>query len=350
MSETAARPAPRAAIFGCSGPVLTPGEQWFFEQADPWGFILFKRNCQTRPQVCALVQALRECVGRADAPVLIDQEGGRVQRLGPPEWPAYPSAQALGSLHAQNPELAAEAVTLQVRLMAHELRALGITVDCLPVADVPSPDEHGVIGDRAYGRTAEAVAALAGTAAQALLADGVLPVLKHLPGHGRARADSHETLPVVSATREALSGLDFAAFRPLAGLPLGMTAHVVYEAIDPDLPATWSVKVIEEVIRQEIGFDGLLMTDDLSMGALGGPFADRAARSIAAGCDVVLHCNGSMAEMVEVTAGTPRLAGGALRRADRALACLGGDVGMGAAPFDPTAAWDKLGSLIDSGS
>ncbi|MGF1457091.1 MAG: beta-N-acetylhexosaminidase [Alphaproteobacteria bacterium] len=349
MTDQAADPAPRAAIFGCSGPLLTPGEQWFFREADPWGFILFTRNCRSRNQIADLVQALRACVGRPDAPVLIDQEGGRVQRLGPPDWPAYPSAEALGSLHGQNPDMAHEAVTLQVRLMAHDLRALGITVDCLPVADVPAADEHGIIGDRAYGRTADVVAALAGTAAQALLAEGVLPVLKHLPGHGRARADSHETLPVVDASWAALSALDFAAFRPLCGLPLGMSAHVVYSAIDPEAPATWSARVIGEVIRAEIGFDGLLMTDDLSMGALSGPFSERAARSFAAGCDVVLHCNGRMDEMVEIAAATPRLGGDARRRADRALASLSGDR-SGGAPFDPEAAWAKLRSVIDSRS
>ncbi len=342
---------PRAVIFGCSGLALTPGEAWFFERAQPWGFILFARNCQTRPQVRGLVEALRASVGRADAPVLIDQEGGRVQRLRPPEWPDFPAAAALGALFSQNPDMAREAVDLHGRLLAHELRDLGITVDCLPVADVPTPEEHGIIGDRAYGQTAACVADLAATAARALLQEGVLPVLKHLPGHGRARSDSHESLPVVTASRADLEAQDFAAFKPLADLPLGMTAHVVYDAIDSRHPATLSATVIGEIIRGHIGFDGLLMTDDLSMGALEGPFSQRATRSIEAGCDMLLHCNGRMDEMAEIAAAAPVLAGEAARRADAALQALVRTRSKpeGAqAPFDPDAAWVKMGRLIDS--
>ncbi len=336
---------PRATIFGCSGPVLTPGEAWFFRESQPWGFILFARNCHSRDQVKDLVRSLRAAVGREEAPVLIDQEGGRVQRLKPPEWPDYPAAERLGTLYAQNAPMAREAVGLHARLLAHELRALGITVDCVPVVDVPTPEEHGIIGDRAYGRTAAQVGDLAAVAAQQLLRDGVLPVIKHLPGHGRARSDSHESLPLVDAPRAALEDQDFAAFKAVRDMPLGMTAHVVYEAIDAQAPATWSSVVIEEVIRGFIGFDGLLMSDDLSMGALDGPFGERTERAIRAGCDVVLHCNGAMSEMVEIAATAPPLDGRARERAERALSLLAESQPES---FDPGDAWAKLGALTDS--
>ncbi len=337
--------APRAAILGCSGERLTPGEAWFFAKANPWGFILFARNCRTREQVAALVRALRACVGRDDAPVLIDQEGGRVARLKPPEWPEFPAAGLMGALYAQNPALAREAVTLHARLLAHELRALGITVDCVPVLDVPAPEEHGIIGDRAYGASAAVVSDLAAAAGQALIADGVLPVIKHIPGHGRARVDSHENLPVVTASRADLEAVDFEAFRAVRDMPLAMTAHVVYEAIDPERPATLSPTVIDNVIRSHIGFDGLLMTDDLSMKALKGDFAARARHSLEAGCDVVLHCNADMAEMVEVVSATPVLAGKSADRAARALERIAKPAHR---PFEPHAAWAKLNALLDS--
>lgn len=294
--------------------MLTPAEKAFFADARPWGFILFARNVETPEQVRALTAALREAVGRDEAPILVDQEGGRVQRLRPPHWPAYPPARAYSTLG--RPEIA----RLGARLMAHDLAAVGIDADCLPVLDVPAPDGHEVIGDRAYAETPDAVAILGRAAAEGLIAGGVLPVVKHIPGHGRARADSHQALPVVEAPWDELDGRDFAPFRALSDMPMAMTAHVVYPAIDPRRPATLSPTVIRRAVREAIGFDGLLMSDDISMGALSGGFRERAETARAAGCDVVLHCNGDMDEMQAVAAGAGVLSGPAQGRARAALA------------------------------
>ena len=309
-----------ACIFGCSGPALTADEAAFFRDSSPWGFILFRRNVETPDQVRALVAALRETVGRGDAPVMIDQEGGRVQRLGPPHWPVYPSGRAYGALRTDDPLLPAAFARLGARLMADDLHSLGINVDAVPVLDVPQPGAHDVIGDRAYGTTPESIAVLGRAAAEGLLAGGVLPIIKHIPGHGRALADSHLHLPVVDAPLEALSQADFAPFRGLSDMPMAMTAHVIYASVDPRRPATTSRRVITEVIRRDIGFDGLLMSDDLSMKALSGSFAERTRRSLAAGCDIVLHCNGDPAEMTEIAAAARPLAGRARARAAAALA------------------------------
>lgn len=311
---------PRAFITGCAGPVLTPDEERFLADTDPWGLIIFRRNIESPGQVRALVAAFRAIVQRADAPVLVDQEGGRVQRLGPPNWPAYPPAETFARIAEGGAVEAAKATArLGARLMAEDLSDLGINVDCVPCADLRLPEGHGIIGDRAYGEEPAQVAALARAAAEGLIEGGVLPVLKHIPGHGRARADSHESLPVVETSREVLEATDFAPFRLLADLPLGMTAHVVYAAIDPNAPATTSKRVIDEVIRGHIGFDGALMSDDLSMGALSGSLASRTEAAFAAGCDLALHCNGKMEEMVEVASKTPQLAGEAARRCAAAL-------------------------------
>ena len=314
--------ADAAAILGCSGPRLTTEERAFFRAERPWGFILFKRNVDTPDQVRALVDDLRACVDRSDAPVLIDQEGGRVQRLGPPHWRRYPPGRAYGDLAANDPLARREIVRLGARLLAHDLAALGINVDCVPVLDVPEPGAHDVIGDRAYGDTADEVAALGRAAAEGLIAGGVLPIIKHIPGHGRARADSHLNLPVVEASLEALDQRDFAPSRVLSDMPMAMTAHVVYAAVDARRPATTSRKVIRDVIRGAIGFDGLLISDDLSMKALSGDFTQRAKASLAAGCDIVLHCNGDPAEMAAAIAGVRPLAGKAKARAASALARL----------------------------
>ena len=308
-----------AFIAGCSGLVLTPEEEAFFRAAEPWGFILFRRNVETPAQVRALTQALREAVGRADAPVLIDQEGGRVQRLGPPHWPAYPPGRTYGRLAGNDPLYQREIARLGARLIAHDLRAVGIDVDCLPVLDVPVAGAHDVIGDRAYAHDPETVAVLGRAAAEGLIAGGVLPVIKHIPGHGRAGADSHHDLPVVHASREELERQDFVPFRHLSDMPLAMTAHVVYTALDPDNPATTSALVMEEVIRGHMGYDGLVMSDDLSMNALSGTLEERAQAAFAAGCDVALHCNGRLDEMDAVASETPELAGDAARRAAAAL-------------------------------
>jgi beta-N-acetylhexosaminidase len=306
---------PSTVIFGCSGTRLSEREQDFFRDANPLGFILFQRNCETPDQVRALIASLREAVGRAEAPVLIDQEGGRVARLKPPQWPAYPPAAALAGLGG---ERAREAVRLGARLIADDLAALGITVDCLPVLDVPVPGSDAVIGDRAYGDAPEPVTTLGRAACEGLLAGGVLPVLKHIPGHGRGMVDSHQALPRVDDLRTTLEALDFAPFRALADMPLAMTAHIVYTAFDAERPATLSRRVIDEAIRASIGFDGLLLTDDLSMRALGGSFAGRAVGALEAGCDVVLHCNGDMAEMTEVAGAVRPLTPQAAARFERA--------------------------------
>jgi beta-N-acetylhexosaminidase len=325
-----------ALILGCAGPLLSPEEAAFFRGVRPWGFILFKRNIDHPEQVRALTAALREAVGRADAPILIDQEGGRVQRMTRPHWRPYPSGRAY--LRAGGPEGGPALAGLGARLMAHDLAMVGINVDCAPVLDVPVPGAHDVIGDRAYGTDPGVVAAFGRAVAEGLMAGGVLPVMKHMPGHGRAGADSHHALPVVEASRAELEAHDFQPFRALADLPMAMSAHVVFRALDPDNPATTSARVIGEIVRGRIGFDGLLMTDDLSMNALSGSFRDRAAAAFRAGCDVGLHCNGVRAEMEEVVAAAPVLAGASLRRAQGALARLVPD----AAAFDPAEARARL--------
>ncbi|WP_343031099.1 beta-N-acetylhexosaminidase [Roseospira navarrensis] len=335
--------APLAAFLGCAGLRPTREERALFADVRPLGFILFSRNVESPGQVADLVAELRACAGRPDAFVLIDQEGGRVRRLGPPHWPAYPPQGAFRPLYARDPERGREAVRLNARLIAHDLAALGIDVDCLPLLDVLDPAGHDIIGDRAYGADPESVADLGRVCCEGLLAGGVLPVVKHLPGHGRARADSHESLPVVTAGRADLEAVDFAPFRALADAAMGMTAHVVYTAIDPDRPATLSPDVVEGVIRSHIGFDGLLMTDDISMKALDGDFADRARDSLAAGCDVVLHCNGDWDEMRAVVSGCRPLDAAGQARADRARAAL-----TPPASFDAGAARAQLETLLAS--
>lgn len=321
--------APRAAILGCLGPVLAPEERAFFRDADPWGFILFARNVADPDQVRRLVSDLREAVGR-HAPVLIDQEGGRVARLRPPHWTGWaPLLEEMAAGDGEGARLAA--LWLRFRLIAAELHALGIDVNCMPIADLPAPGAHPVIGNRALGTHPLEVAVRGREVARGLMAGGVLPVLKHLPGHGRAGADSHEALPVVTATREELAA-DFLPFRHLRDLPLGMTAHVTYTALDPGACATLSPRAVA-TIREEIGFAGLLMTDDLGMGALSGAFGDRARAALAAGCDVLLHCNGEPAEMAAILAETPRLAGAARARAEAAEAAR-----RPPEPFDEAAA------------
>lgn len=311
--------AARAFITGLEGLTLSPNERSFLRDARPWGLIIFKRNVNTPDQVTELIQSFRGIVG-SEAPVLVDQEGGRVQRLGPPHWPAYPPGARYGEIYDKEPAAGIAAARLAGHLIAADLRPLGIDVDCLPIADVPAAGGDPVIGDRAYGSEPGKVAKIAQAIADGLQAGGVLPVLKHLPGHGRATADSHQRLPVVDTDRATLEAADFAAFKPLAGLPLGMTAHVVFSAIDPVAPATTSVTMVRQVIRGFIGFQGLLMSDDISMNALSGSIAERSRAALAAGCDVVLHCNGNLEEMVAVAGETPELADETARRADAALA------------------------------
>ncbi|MEW6767820.1 MAG: beta-N-acetylhexosaminidase [Pseudomonadota bacterium] len=310
----------RAFITGISGTVLTADECAFIADRKPWGFILFKRNVETPEQVRELVRQMREVVGEADAPVLIDQEGGRVARLSPPHWPKYPPGAVFGSLYDEDKDAGLEAAYLASRLIAADLAELGITVDCLPLADVPVEGADAVIGDRAYGTSPEKVATIARAVTNGLMDGGVLPVLKHIPGHGRATADSHHRLPTVDTTVSELAKTDFAAFVPLADLPMAMTAHVVFSALDPAHPATTSATIVAQVIRGSIGFQGLLMSDDVSMNALEGSLSERTRAIVAAGCDMVLHCNGRLDEMKAVADETPMLAGEALARANRALA------------------------------
>lgn len=312
--------APRAVILGCAGLTLGPEERRFFAGADPWGFILFGRNVESPEQVARLTAELRAAVGR-DAPILIDQEGGRVARLRAPAWrewlPALDECARLPGL-----DLRVRAMYLRYRLIAAELRALGIDVNCAPVLDVARVETHDVLRNRCYGEDAAEVAAIGRAVADGLLAGGALPVMKHMPGQGRAALDSHLAPPRVTASRDELEA-DFSPFRALADLPMAMTGHVVYAALDPDAPATLSATMVR-LMREEIGFGGLLMTDDVSMRALSGDFTDRVARALAAGCDIVLHCNGKPEEMAPVVAAAPRLAGRALARAEAALALRGG--------------------------
>ena len=318
----------KAMILGCAGRRLSADEEAFLAAERPWGLILFARNIGEAGEIADLTARFRQIVGRDDAPVFIDQEGGRVQRIRAPIAPDYPSGALLGALYRKDREAGLRTAWLMSRLHAADLRPLGITADCLPVLDVPARGAHDVIGDRAYGHDAATVAEMGQAAAEGLLEGGVLPVIKHIPGHGRALVDSHKALPVVDAEAEALARVDFVPFGALSHMPMAMTAHVVYTALDPENPATTSARVVGEVIRGRIGFDGLLMTDDLSMHALSGDFAARTRACLSAGCDVVLHCNGVMDEMRAVAEATPPLSGRALERADRATALLAAPEGI----------------------
>jgi beta-N-acetylhexosaminidase len=339
----------RACILGCTSTAITPDERDFFRDARPWGFILFARNVVDFDQTRALCDALREAAGDEEALVFVDQEGGRVQRLKPPLTARRPPAGQFGALYARDPQAALEAVFLNHRLIAGELRRAGLDADCAPCIDVRDPDGHGVIGDRAFGETASVVAALGRAAIDGLLAGGVAPVVKHMPGHGRAAVDSHLALPVVSTPLDVLEATDFAPFRAIADAPMAMTAHVTFTAADPDACVTVSRRAIDTVVRGLIGFDGLLMSDDLSMKALGGALGERARRSIDAGCDVVLHGNGAlvgepvrdlMGELAAVVDASPTLAGRAAERADEARA-----VARRQRAFDPAAAEARLAEL-----
>lgn len=320
MRTLATHPS-KAVIFGCAGTHLTDLERSFFKRHNPYAFILFARNCEDPEQVKQLVKDLRASVNNRPAPVLIDQEGGRVARFQPPHWREYPAARTLADAAGDDIALASELTYYNTRLIAQELLESDVNVDCLPLADVPVAGSHDIIGDRAYGNTPERVATLARAAAKGLLDGGVLPVLKHIPGHGRATVDSHEALPVVNASLDELRATDFVPFKALADLPLGMTAHVLYEAIDKENVATMSPTVID-LIRREIGFDGLLMTDDISMKALSGDIGELSKQAIAAGCDLVLHCNGDMSEMERVAEAVDTMSPETVRRAMAAEAQL----------------------------
>ena len=316
---TATNPGPHAVIFGCAGLSLSPSERSFFAETEPAGFILFQRNCQDPDQVRGLVDAMRNCAGGADALVLIDQEGGRVARLRPPHWRTPPAGSQFAALYAANPDAARLAAFLNARLIAHELTALGINVDCAPVLDIPVAGADPVIGDRALGQTPEQIADLGAAVCDGLMAGGVLPVIKHIPGHGRALVDSHKALPRVDTPLAELEATDFATFRALSHMPLAMTAHVIFSAVDDAAPVTFSAAATQTLIRERIGFEGLLLSDDLSMQALSGGLGERGARAIEAGCDIALHCNGEPDEMEAVAGAVSHLSAPAAMRLQSAL-------------------------------
>ena len=307
------------AIFGLSATVMTADERAFFRDADPAGYIIFGRNVATRPQLRALTDSLRDIHGREKTFICIDQEGGRVARMKPPEWLAYPAGEAFDRLYDLAPVSAIEAARANAQAIGHDLAEVGINVDCLPLLDVRQADANNVIGDRALGSEPLRVAALGRAMLDGLARAGVAGTIKHMPGHGRTTTDTHKTMPTVTASREELE-LDLAPFRSLANAPIGMTGHLLFTAWDAELPATLSPYVIEQVIRRQIGFDGLLLTDDLDMEALSGTVPTRAARAIAAGCDIALNCWGRMDDMVEICNLLPAMSAKTHERLDRALA------------------------------
>jgi beta-N-acetylhexosaminidase len=334
-----------AFITGLSGEVLTPAEKAFLRSAAPCGLILFTRNCRDHAQIRSLVADARAAIGSGDILVLIDQEGGRVQRLRPPLGRALPPAAAYACRYGEDPGSACEWARSAARLVAEDLKALSINTCCAPVLDVPVEGGHDVIGDRAYGTTPDQIAALGRAVAEGFLAGGMLPVVKHIPGHGRATEDSHHDLPVVAAPHDVLSVTDFAPFRALADMPAAMTAHVVFTALDPDAPASTSARVTRDIIRGEIGFDNLLMSDDLSMKALSGTLEARAEAVIRAGSDLALHCNGDLGEMEAVARSVPVLAGKSAERFERAIRLL-----ERSQPFDVARAEASLAEALAIGS
>ena len=312
----------RAAIFGFKGPELLPEEVEFFSQAKPWGFIVFQRNIDSPGQLCELTDHLKEISWRKNVPILIDQEGGRVRRLKPPHWREHPAVGRIAVLAEKDMEKARRAAYVQARIIAHDLHACGINVNCAPNLDLLFDGASDIVGDRSYGADPDMVALLGEQAIQGFLDGGVLPIMKHIPGHGRALVDSHDLLPHVPAVLEDLASSDFVPFRLLAQTPMAMTAHIVYDDVDGAQPATWSHELICDVIRDQIGFDGLLMSDDINMAALEGAYGDRARKVFQAGCDIVLHCNGNPVEMRAVSDQTPQLTGKSLERANAALDLL----------------------------
>jgi beta-N-acetylhexosaminidase len=318
----------KPVIFGLSGLALTPAERSFFTAAEPVGYILFKRNIADRAQLRALTDSLREMSGRDDLPILIDQEGGPVARMGPPEWPAFPAGPAFDRLYDVAPISAIEAARANAEAIGLMLAEVGITVDCLPLLDVAQPDTTDAVSIRTLGSEPMRVAALGKAILDGLQRGGVVGVVKHMPGHGRAKQDSHYHLPTVTASDAELE-IDLQPFRRLKDAPMGMTSHIVFEAWDPERPATLSPTVIEQIIRRRIGFDGLLMTDDIDMKALSGTAGDKAAGAIAAGCDVVLDCWGKMEQMEEVIGRLADISDVSRARLDRAMATIAGARGDG---------------------
>ena len=332
----------RAFVSGCSGHRLTSEERDFFKSTSPWGLILFKRNVLEPIQIKELISEFREVVGRSDAPVLIDQEGGRVQRLGPPHWRRYPAAQRYLEAARGNLSKAEELTCLGARLIAHDLHELGFTIDCAPALDLGFEGRTDAIGDRTFARDPRDIIRLGRAFAEGLSAGGILPAIKHMPGHGRAVVDSHKLLPKVEVPIPELIESDFLPFCELSDLPIGLTAHILFPHVDPDAPATLSRIVVQDVIRGLIGFDGLLLSDDISMEALQGDFRSRAAAFFAAGGDIALHCNGDLAEAEGVAAASPLVKDKTLERVERAFSWLKTEP----EPFDPVDAAAKLDAAL----
>lgn len=333
---------PRALILDCEGARPTADEKALYRDADPWGFILFARHCPSADDVAALCAELRDCVGR-EAPILIDQEGGRVARMKAPIFPAHPAPATFGRLWKLDPSKAVEAARLNAMLIGRMCSDIGVNIDCIPMLDVPQLDsDKTVIGDRALATHADQVIALGRAVIEGLMEGGALPVIKHMPGHGRATVDSHYGLPHVVASKRDLADIDFAPFRALNDAPIGMTAHIVYEAYDREHCATMSKTIIGDVIRGDIGFDGLLLSDDLKMQALGGPIGARVSDCLAAGVDIACCCNFSLAQMIEAADAAPVLAGKPLERADKALSRAGKPVLRG----DTARDYERLAGLI----
>lgn len=335
---------PRAAIISCAGTSLSRDERELIRDLDPLGLIVFARNINNKTQLFELSSSFRDAARRPDAPVLIDQEGGRVARLRPPVWRQTEPAATYGAIFKQDPDRAFEAVRLNARLMAAELHEVGVSVDCVPVLDLAIPGAHSVVGNRAYGETPEQVAALGRAVAETMLSAGIMPVIKHMPGHGRAKVDSHQEMPRVDADRVALERHDFRAFKLMADMPWGMTGHIVFEAVDPKRPATQSATVIREIIRGHIGFGGFLLTDDLCMGALSGDMGERVAAALAAGCDAALICDGDIEKSRLGLETAPELAGDAMQRYRAATARCGRPTGIDAAALE-----SRLEALLRGG-
>jgi beta-N-acetylhexosaminidase len=334
--------APLAVIFGCASTSLSVEEKSFFKQSNPLGFILFARNIESPDQVRALVNDLRDCVGRKNAPILIDQEGGRVQRLKPPHWRDVPKPGTFATLHESDADVALEAAKLNARLIASDLHDLGIDVNCLPCIDIAQDDSHEFLHGRVSGKTPEQSIALGRAVCDGLLAGGVMPVIKHIPGHGRAKSDSHHELPRILASSDDLHAIDFAPFHGLRDIGWGMTAHVIYEALDNANPASTSLMITQNIIREHIDFDGFLVSDDICMNALSGTMAERTNACLDAGSDAILHCNGEMAEMIEVAQTDRRLNISARNRFDRGRAMI-----HTPQTFDKEEGLARLGALLE---
>ena len=328
-----------AVILGLSGPKLTDAERVFFRDANPWAFILFARNIENPEQLRRLTSDLREAVGR-DCLIFVDQEGGRVQRLTTPHWRKYPSGAVFSQLHAQSPKLGKRAAYLSYRLIADDLRRVGITADCAPVLDLPQENANPIISDRAFGEQTDKIIDIAHAVMAGLMSGGVAPVIKHIPGHGRAKVDSHKALPYIDTSRQEIESTDFIPFRALSEAPMAMTAHAVYECSSRSA-LTVSKKSLIELVRGAIGFNGLLMSDDLDMKALKGGLTRKTERALAAGCDVALQCSGQLIDMVQVAKGAILLSGRAKRRAIVAELCA-----EHITPFDREAAISEFDTIL----